>query len=257
MKRIRLNNDKRNLLWSKAYDLIQDTPVPTASVEKAIAAYEKTFEKAHAAAMKIIDKAVQPDEAKVLRKFGIHFDRKEKHVFTELSDSGSPKFHEFTMFPFVRNEDDMANEQRKAKRLASKGVYTSRSGIDAVTDRKYKLVEKWCPEFPSENFINRISLVADAKTAELIVKTNELILNYRNERKAFDEAMKPVTDAVRALISGAVYFDEVVNYWPEAAQFAHLMADEPSTALSVVSPDALRLIAENMKARGVKIDQKP
>lgn len=263
MKRLRLNKDKRDMLWTKAYNLIMDTPVPSAALAKSIDLYEKAHAKAHEAVLKAIAKRVTNEDMRTVTKLKLPHGKFETIVVFHYNDkTSSTETVEFRMIPEARLKNESLDWQKKRKRDQSRGIYAKGYENDPAQEKRHKLVEEKAVEIPiaahgSSGNIGgfNLGIMIDTRTRELIAKTGELLKDYEVERKAFDEAMKPTLDAVRAVIASAMFFDEVIKYWPEAAQFAHLVADEPSTALSVVSPDAVKLIAENMKARGIEVEQ--
>lgn len=249
MAKIRLNEEKRHDLLALAYKKLGETPDDPALITRVEEA-EKALTAAEEAVIDFGKKQLESfpkEHMRILRKYGLTSKSRSIKVISKVISKDNPyamtielfnraKFerdHDYSKMSYeeqakVRKEYSELEEEAKVE-IPRCHVQTNGVHVAHVDDHLYFV--------DGEELKTLVCALRDAQ--------NE----YDIAQQTLDEKHRKLREDFEALIGTARYFEDVAEFWPEAKEIAHKMV--PGTAVSLVSDDTKKRIAENMAMRGV------
>lgn len=237
MAKIRLNQDKREVLMRLALQAVEDTPIDSA-IEKrkanALKAYDKLFDKLAAAGNAALSKTLPEDEVKVLRKHNMI----TSSLGILVIDLDSRNTFTISLF-----------NQAQYFRIHGK-----------VEDKSFEEAQKYRNDLVNHKESLEATVVANGlgytRPVGCTSKVNKLHLQLQDAKNEMDIALSAdkerragIKADFSALISTARNFEDVVAVWPEAKEVTDQIVGM-SQQVSLMSTDAVTRIQANMASRG-------
>lgn len=222
-----------------ALKVIKETPIDPATeqrVKKAQSAYDKAFDAVRKEALVSIDKKITPAELAVLKKFHCTNDTTGIYIINE--DTRSP------FMVSLWNERRFKRDNPLPHRYSSDEYHTySKLHSDSSNAASVTIPIKHFGCYSGEH-----RSAATAKLIKLYSTLNAAENELEMAEGADDDRRRNITSDFRALIHGSRTFEDVVEVWEEAKEVTHLICG-PSTAVSLVSDDAIDRIKANVALR--------
>lgn len=243
MAKIRLSNDRRDILRRLAAEAVAATPIEPAT-EKRVADARKDYDTlfAELAKQTVVElkKAVPAGDLRVCRKYDLTHKATVIHVM-DLDSRDAFNVDLFNETAFDRKH--LRGKQPWALSYEERQAF-SRDKDKAMEKVQVELIERG----PGTH--HRF-LTATPSMVKLRGKLNAAEQELEIAEGIDGDRRRNISRDFEALIAGARTFEDVCEAWPEAKTVTDKIVGD-SQQISLVSSDAIDRIRKNMAARGVE-----